>query len=87
MAGTVIRILNYTMLGVYAAQCYKNRPFMAPAQAARVSGAHSLLCERGTVRVVEAVMCTVYTYFQQSYTMRGIRGTMFVALRLDGGEC
>ena len=75
------------MLGVYAAQCYKSRPFMAPAQAARVSGAHSLLGEKGMVSVEEAVVYTVYTYFQLSYTMCGIRDTKFVALGLDGVEC
>lgn len=54
------------MRGVYAAQCYESRRFMAPAQVARVSGAHSLLCERGAKEVVEAAaaMCAVYTYFQ-----------------------
>lgn len=38
---------HYAMLGVYAAQCYEARPFMAPAQATRVSGARPLLCKRG----------------------------------------
>ena len=82
MAAVVFLSPNYAMLGVYAAQCYESRPFMAPAQAARVSGAHSLLCERGTMKVGEAAMYTVYTCFQQSYTMRGIRSTAIVALGL-----
>jgi hypothetical protein len=74
---------DYVMRGVYAAQCYESRRFMAPAQVARVSGAHSLLCERGTNEVVEAaVMCAVYTYFQQGRATRGIWGTAARALCL-----
>ena len=66
--------LQYVTRGVYAAQCYESRRFMAPAQVARVSGAHSLLCEQGTKEVVEAAaaMCAVYTYFQQWRATRGI---------------
>jgi hypothetical protein len=68
--------LCYAMRGVYAAQCYESRRFMAPAQVAGVSGAHSLLCKRGTKEAVEAAaMCAVYTYFQQWRAMRGIWGT------------
>ena len=68
------RLPRYVMRGVYAAQCYESRRFMAPAQVARVSGAHSLLCEQGTKEVVEAAaaMCAVYTYFQQWRATRGI---------------
>ena len=54
---------------------YESRRFMAPvpAQVAGVSGAHSLLCERGTREVVEAAaMCATYTYFQQGRATRGI---------------
>ena len=64
IVSVVLRSPKNEMLGVYAAQCYRDRPFMAPAQAARMSGAHSLLCERETMRVEEAVLYTVYTYFQ-----------------------
>src|SRR5690242_6434780 len=51
MVAPVLLDLGYLMLGVYAAQCYEVWPFMAPAQAARVSGAPSLLCEKGTMSV------------------------------------
>jgi hypothetical protein len=68
------------MLGVYAAQCYKGRPFMAPAQAARLSGAFF----HRTKGEVERAMYTGYTYFQKSVTMRGIRGTAIFALGLIG---
>lgn len=87
MVVLVLLNLDDAMLGVYAAQCYKTRPFMAPAQAARVSGARSQLCERGTIRVEGAVLYTVYTYFQESYAMRGIRGTAIVARGLGSLEC
>lgn len=72
------------MLGVYAAQCYKGRPFMAPAQAARLSGAHSLRRERGAMAEVERAMYTGYAYFQKSNTMCGIGGTAISALGLVG---
>lgn len=59
MAAVVALSPDTMMLGVYAAQCYEDRPFMAPAPAARVSGAHSLFCERRTLRVETAVVYTV----------------------------
>jgi hypothetical protein len=56
---------------------------MAPAQAARLSGAFF----HRTMGRVEGAMRTVYACFQQSNTMRGIRSTAIVALGLVGREC
>lgn len=51
MAAAVSLIPGYAMLGVYAAQCHEDRPFMAPAQVAGLSGAHSRSGELRAARV------------------------------------
>lgn len=60
---------------------------MAPAQAARVSDAQALVCDRWTMKVQRAVMYTVYACFQRLSSMCGIRNPVLGALGRDEMEC
>jgi hypothetical protein len=75
MAAVVFPVPRCMLLGVYAAQCYEDRRFMAPAQAVEASGARSLVGEGWAVMVEEeAAVYAGYAWFQSLSAMRGIWG-------------